>query len=227
MKRPRQSGSQSSSGSHDSTTPQHKSKRTKSTPVPVRRFHIASFGYQHFIVKILKELDLLDLFTDIYTSEGSEEVDKNGDSYGKNLMLNAILPGAPNRKRKILLLDDSKTNCDVAKKEGYYAIKTSPEGITYRQGLEIYALLDRHPEITDIVLDADWTLFKEHCTSKYAIPFLEQKQSKQQQLAMTRQDCQQLWTTFNPSIRKKREQWIAPGALFLLQQFRHPPTSSS
>jgi len=206
----------------------------------VRRFHIASFGYQHFIIKILKELDLFDLFTHIFTSEGCEEVDKNGDSYGKNLMLNAILPGVPNRKRKILLLDDSKNNCELAKQEGYYAITTSPKGINYPQGLEIYALLHRHPEITDIVLDADFTLVKDHCTSKYAIPFLEQKQSKQskQQFAMTRQDCQQLWKTFSPSIRTKREQWIAPGALFLLQQFQpkitqkqkhpqHPPTSSS
>ena len=231
MKRSRQS--QQNSESHDSTTPQHKSKKAKSTPEPVRRFHIASFGFQHFIHKILKELDL---FTNIFCSEGSEEFDKNENSYGKNLMLNAILPGVPNRKRKILLLDDSKNNSDVAKQEGYYAITTSPKGITYRQGLKIYALLLRHPEITDIVLDADWTLLKEHCTSKYAMPFLEQKQSKQskpQQFAMTRQDCQQLWKTFSPSIRTKREQWIAPGALFLLQQFqptpqqKHPPISSS
>ena len=240
MKRPRQShessGSQSQSRSRDSTMKeekQHKSKRAKSTPVPGRRFHIASFGYQHFIHKILKELDLLDLFTNIFCSEGSEEFDKNGNSYGKNLMLNAILPQVPNRKRKILLLDDSQTNCELAKKEGYYAINTSKTGITYLQGLEIYALLHRHPEITDIVLDADWTLLKDHCTSEYAIPFLEQKQKqskqKKQQLSMTRQDAQQLWKTLDPSIRQIREQWIAPGALFLLDNFRHqhPPTSSS
>lgn len=135
---------------------------------------IGSFGFKP-VIKIIMELagrfdDVQGILTPSdFAPDNTDGVEMTN---GKNDMLESIRNG--HSKSKILLIDDSDENIDLANKAGFitYHVK-GKAGITKKDVKGIKELFKKN-EILGILLDADLTLFRIHVTSEKIYRILEE-----------------------------------------------------
>lgn len=137
------------------------------------KLFIASFGFQDVIQQILEYYKIKGIFTEIVTPGKFPEYEDGYAMDNKNEMLSYICE--KHGLKRPFLIDDSNINV----KEAFKIYKTGfwiqPEkGISLEESKKIEnRIKEDKPDC--IVFDADLTLFKEHVTSEFVYPMIQNK----------------------------------------------------